>query len=250
VQTIQGTTITFPTTPTTPSPTTTTVTTLGGSTTTSTTTPGGIATRFVPGKALSLKYNAKTTKRRGTLVLTVDDAATTGLDPTPGAEVRLRGLQTGVHDTWVLPAGGWKATKKGSTYADKTQANGPVTAAVMAKGRVVVKAKGAAIAYPLLGTGPQGAIAVGMVFPGGGDGALRRAPRRRNDREEGRSRQGRLRGDEGPGAYRLPRALIRGGRRRILRGDPCASRAHVPPSPPPKERLDLTGYRPGALRPH
>jgi len=39
-------------------------------------------------------------------------------------------------------------------------------AAVMGKGKVVVKAKGAAIAYPLLGTGPQGAIAVAMVFPG------------------------------------------------------------------------------------
>ncbi len=100
-------------------------------------------------------------------MLTVDDAATTGLDPTRGAEVRLRGLHTGAHDTWVLPAGGWKATKKGFKYADKTQANGPVTAAVMAKGKVVVKAKGAAVAYPLLGTGPQGAIAVAMVFPGG-----------------------------------------------------------------------------------
>jgi hypothetical protein len=167
VQTIQGTTITFPTTPTTPSPTTTTVTTPGGSSTTSTTQPGEITARFVGGKTLSLKDDAKTTKRRGTLVLTVDAAATAGLDPTQGAEVRLRGLQTGARDTWNLPAAGWKATKKGFKYADKRQANGPVTAAVLGKGRLVVKAKGAAMAYPLLGTGPQGAIAAAIVFPGG-----------------------------------------------------------------------------------
>jgi hypothetical protein len=75
-------------------------------------------------------------------------------------------VQTGAQDLWTLPAGGWKATKKGFKYVDKTQANGPVTAAAIAKGKVVVKAKGPGVAYPLRGTGPQGAIAVAIVFPG------------------------------------------------------------------------------------
>ena len=83
-----------------------------------------------------------------------------------GADVRLFGPVTGTRDTWALPAGGWKKTKKGFKYADKAHANGPVTNAAIAGGKLVVKAKGPSIAYPLLGTGPQQAIATAAVFHG------------------------------------------------------------------------------------
>lgn len=158
-----GNVITIPNT--TPSSTTTTTTTPpGGSTTTTTTTPGSLTRRFVAGKMLALKDDAKPTKRTGTLVVTGD---VTGLDPTQGgAELRLFGPVTATRDTWALPPAGWKKTKKGFKYADKARANGPVTSAAIAGGKLVVKAKGPSVAYPLLGNGPQQAIAAAAVFPG------------------------------------------------------------------------------------
>lgn len=150
--------------PSTPPPSTTTTSSIpGGSTTTTTTLPPGLVSRFVAGKTLALKDDAKPTKRKATLVVTGDVA---GLDPTQGgAEVRLYGSATATRDTWALPAAGWKMTKKGYKYTDKARANGPITAAVLAGGKLVVKAKGPAIAFPLLGTGPQQAIATGALFP-------------------------------------------------------------------------------------
>jgi hypothetical protein len=159
-----GNVITIPSTPPPSTTTTTTTTTPGGSTTTTTTTPGGLTQRFVAGKTIALKDNAKPTKRSGVVIVTGD---VTGLDPTQGgAEVRLYGPTTATRDTWPLPAAGWKKTKKGYKYTDKAHANGPVTAAVVAGGKLVVKAKGTAIAFPLLGTGPQQAIATAALFPG------------------------------------------------------------------------------------
>ncbi len=158
-----GNVITIPSTPP-PSTTTTTTTTPGGSTTTTTTTPGSLTQRFVAGKTLALKDNAKATKRSGVVIVTGDVA---GLDPAQGGgELRLYGAATATRDTWAMPAAGWKKSKKGYKYTDKAQANGPVTAAVIAGGKLVVKAKGPAIAFPLLGTGPQLAIATSAVFPG------------------------------------------------------------------------------------
>jgi hypothetical protein len=96
------------------------------------------------------------------------DAAldTDGLDPTQtGAQLRLLGLVTTQRDAWPLPASGWTATRKGFKYKDKAEANGPVTAATLADGKLVVQAMGGAIAYALLGTGPQQAMAVAVVFP-------------------------------------------------------------------------------------
>lgn len=154
---------------TTPAVTTTTTTVPGATTTTTTTLPSGLVTRFLGGKTLALKHGANATKASGRVVLQGD---LSGLDPTQdGAEVRLRGPDTGASDVWSLPASGWKRTKKGLKYTDTARANGPVTSAVIAKDKLTVTAKGTSIAYPLLGGGPQETIAVAVLF-GSGSTAL------------------------------------------------------------------------------
>ncbi|HEV7735600.1 MAG TPA: hypothetical protein VGR62_25720 [Candidatus Binatia bacterium] len=144
---------------------TTTTTTPGTSSTTSTLAPG-TTVQPLSGKSMLLKDSLVPKKRKA--VFTSKDPAfsITGFDPRMGgAEVRLFGPNTGSSDVWTLPATGWTFKKRAYHYADGSQAHGPVVAASLANGKITVKAKGAGITYPLLGTVPQQAIAVALVFP-------------------------------------------------------------------------------------
>ncbi len=120
------------------------------------------------GKTLALKDKANPRKRTGVFVTRDLAPGIIGLDPlVGGAEMRLFGMRTNERDTWPMTASGWSRTKKGFRYADKTGANGPVTAATLARGKLAVMAKGAGLGYALLGAMPQQGIAVAVVFPGG-----------------------------------------------------------------------------------
>src|SRR6185369_9339219 len=60
------------------------------------------------------------------------------------------------------------SAKKGTYhYGDKAHAFGPVVSATLAAKRITLGAKGAAITYPLLGTGPHQELVLAIVFPAG-----------------------------------------------------------------------------------
>jgi hypothetical protein len=122
----------------------------------------------VSGQSLVVKDSAVPKKRKAAFASRDPAFSVAGLDPrTGGAEVRLFGPGTGASDVWTLPADGWTFKRSKYHYGDKAHAFGPVVSATLAAKRITLSAKGAAITYPLLGTGPQQAVALAIVFPAG-----------------------------------------------------------------------------------
>jgi hypothetical protein len=147
----------------------TTTSTLTAATPTSTTTTlPGASLHLVSGQRLVVKDSAVPKKRKAAFTSGDPAFSVAGLDPrTGGAEVRLFGPRTGASDVWTLPADGWTFKKGKYHYGDKAHAFGPVMSATLAAKRITLSAKGAAITYPLLGTGPQQAVALAIIFPAG-----------------------------------------------------------------------------------
>ncbi|HVN75198.1 MAG TPA: hypothetical protein VMT19_02695 [Thermoanaerobaculaceae bacterium] len=82
-------------------------------------------------------------------------------DPTlHGGSMRVASATAGFDDTYPLPAVGWKlvgkpAAGKGWRYTDRVRANGPITAVVVTRGRVVrVAGKGSGLGHTL-GVDPE-----------------------------------------------------------------------------------------------
>lgn len=124
------------------------------------------AKRFVGGKRLAIRGNPLPAKRRGTVILTAKGLKA-GLDPRQGGvELRLMGSAPASTDRWPMPASGWRPTKKGAKYSDKTHANGPVTTASLTGKMLLVRAAGTGIELALPALGAQDAVAVSAVFPG------------------------------------------------------------------------------------
>jgi uncharacterized delta-60 repeat protein len=123
--------------------------------------------RFLAGKRLLARDHVDSERRRVAFVLGDATFQVTGLTPTiDGAEVRLVGPYTGQRDAWPLPAAGWRTRRRGGfEYRDDAGSFGPVVSALVADGRVAVKARGAGIDYVLRGSGPQQSIAVAVTFP-------------------------------------------------------------------------------------
>jgi hypothetical protein len=117
----------------------------------------------VSGTKLSIKDNANPAKRKLTYV--AKDAAISYLGggdaPTAGGfQLELFGSASCQSALWNLPHANWTEKKGKYTYRDKDGIHGPVVAAVAKEGFFKAKAKGAGLDFPLLGTGPQEAVAV------------------------------------------------------------------------------------------
>ena len=117
---------------------------------------------LISGKKLLIKDNANSAKRVAVFIST--DALISfhanGDEPTNvGMSVKVQGACHG-SSFFYLPKTRWTEKNGKFKYKDQDIVDGPVKAAIAQDGLVKVVAKGSAFDFSLLGTGPQGGVAV------------------------------------------------------------------------------------------